>query len=226
MQLITAAQCRAARALLDWSQPILAEKCGLHVQTISNFEKGAKIPSKRTLETIARTLQAEGIVLLEDDGVQRKANRVMTYSGEDGFKAFMDDVYETAKSMGGEICLFNAKPSNWTKWLDSYWYDKHVARMETILPKFDLKIIVKKGDYNFISNRFAEYRWVAERVWNENSFYAYGDKVAFLNFENDNVEIYVLSQRKFAETMRFLFNLVWDQFTIIPDVPDYKPASK
>lgn len=30
MQIITAAQCRAARALLNWSQPNLAERCGIY----------------------------------------------------------------------------------------------------------------------------------------------------------------------------------------------------
>lgn len=226
MKIISSAQCRAARALLDWSQPVLAEKCGLHVQTISNFEKEAKTPSKRTLETIARTFHIEGIVLLEDDGVQRKANRVVTYFGEEGFKSFMDDLYESARTAGGEICLFNAKPSNWIKWLEDFWLEKHVVRMEKILHKIDYKIIIKQNDYNFISNRFAEYRWIPDKIWHEHSFYTYGDKVAFLNFEGNNVEIYVIRQKKLTQTMRFFFNMMWEQFTIIPDSGDYRPQTK
>lgn len=38
MIIIIPAQCRAARALLNWSQPDLAERWDMHVQTISAFE--------------------------------------------------------------------------------------------------------------------------------------------------------------------------------------------
>lgn len=77
MLIISPAQCRAARALLNWSQPVLAEECNLHVQTISNFEKNSKIPSKRTLEIIYATYLKNNIVFYENDGVQRRTNNVI-----------------------------------------------------------------------------------------------------------------------------------------------------
>ncbi len=205
---------------------MLAEKCNLHVQTISNFEKDAKIPSQKTLQTIAITLQLEGIAFLEDDGVQRKASRVITYAGADGFRAFMDDVYETARTTGGEICLLNARPDNWIKWLGEEWNELHSLRMQKILNNIQFKVITKEGDYNFLGNRHAEYRWVPKKLWNEHSFYAYGNNIGFLNFEKDSIEIYVIRQKQFSDSIRFLFNLVRDQFTILPDVPHYKPHKK
>src|SRR5690606_12874302 len=102
----------------------------------------------------------------------------------------------------------NAKPANWIKLLDEYWYTHHIRRMEAILDQIVFKIIIREGDYNFISKDFAEYRWVSKKIWNEYSYYAYGDKIAFLNFENDTVEIFVLKHKHFARTHRFLFNLV------------------
>jgi transcriptional regulator with XRE-family HTH domain len=226
MQIISPAQCRAARALLNWSQPELAELCDIHVQTISNFEKEASTPSKTTLDKISTVLQLHGIVFEEDDGVKRRAQCVQQYKGVEGFKHFMDDVYKTAERVGGEICLLNAKPDNWIKWLGEEWNAHHSKRMAEIRDKFTFRVTLKEKDYHFLGKNHAEYRWVPAKIWNEKSFYVYGDKIGFLNFENDEVNIFVLEQKKFAETFRFLFNLVWDQYTIIPDKGDYKPLSK
>lgn len=225
MQIITPAQCRAARALLNWSQPELAERCDIHVQTISNFEKESSTPSKTTLGKIISVLGVAGIEVTEDDGVKRRSQPIQQYKGMDDFRLFMDDVYETAKTQGGEICLLNAKPSNWIQMLGQDWQDFHVERMSRHLDKFTFKITTRKGEYNFISRGFAEYRWVPENVWNQHSYYAYGDKVAFLNFDNNDINILVLKHAHFAKTHKFLFNLVWDHYSIIPDVPDHKPQA-
>lgn len=225
MQIITPAQCRAARALLNWSQPELAGRCSIHVQTISNFEKEASTPTKKTLGIITAVLEYAGILLIDDDGVKRRQETIQRYSGSQGFHLFMDDVYETAKTQGGEICLLNAKPDNWIKWLGEEWQSMHGKGMASLGSKISAKITTKEGEYNFISNTFAEYRWVPKKIWNQHSFYAYGDKVAFLNFQEDNIDILVLRHKPFAQTHKFLFNLVWDQHTIIPDTDDYKPRT-
>lgn len=224
MQIITPAQCRAARALLNWSQPELAQRCDVHVQTISNFEKESSTPSKTTLEKIVSTFMNEAVVFTEDQGVKLRPSFSRSYHGAEGFRAFMDDVYETARIAGGDLCLLNSKPSNWIVLLGEDWYYKvHSARMEAIADKFRLRITTREGEYNFISNRFAEYRWVPRHIWNQHSFYAYGDKIAFLNFDHDDVAVFVLTHPQLAKTHKFLFNLVWDQYSIIPDTPDHKP---
>ena len=48
-------------ALLNWSQPELAERCSIHVQTISNFEKESSTPSKNTLSKISITFDMAGV---------------------------------------------------------------------------------------------------------------------------------------------------------------------
>jgi transcriptional regulator with XRE-family HTH domain len=54
-------QCRAARALLNWSQAELAERAGVAKQTLADFERGARSPYPRTLGDIKEALEAEGI---------------------------------------------------------------------------------------------------------------------------------------------------------------------
>lgn len=227
MKHITPAQCRAARALLNWSQPELARRCGVHVQTISNFEKESSSPSKTTLQKISTVLLINGVALLDDDGVMRHKQTVQQYQGGDGFRLFMDDIYETMRNGGRDLFLLNANPDLWIKWLGEEWYyNTHSTRMESLLPHIRGRILVKRGNYNFIGRRFAEYRWVHESLWDSNSFYSYGDKLGFMDFENNDIQIFVLHHKKFAETFRFLFNMLWEQHSIIPDTPDYKPKTK
>ena len=58
---MTSAQVRAARGLLDWSVRELAERAGLHRNTITNFETGKYAGDERTLSVIKETLEAAGV---------------------------------------------------------------------------------------------------------------------------------------------------------------------
>ncbi len=66
--MITAAQSRAARALLDWSQTDLAERCNLSESTIRNFEKGRASPSVNNLAAIRRALEDAGVIVIDENG--------------------------------------------------------------------------------------------------------------------------------------------------------------
>jgi transcriptional regulator with XRE-family HTH domain len=57
-------QCRAARALLNWSQAELAERASVAKQTLADFERGARSPYPRTLADIKKALEVEGIEFL------------------------------------------------------------------------------------------------------------------------------------------------------------------
>ena len=59
--MITPSQCRAARALLDWSQKQLAEAAKVGVVTIRNFEGSKSSPINATLEVLRRALESAGV---------------------------------------------------------------------------------------------------------------------------------------------------------------------
>lgn len=65
--MITPAQSRAARALINWSQPQLAEASGTGVSTIRDFETGKRTPIANNLAAIRAALESAGIVF-EGDG--------------------------------------------------------------------------------------------------------------------------------------------------------------
>lgn len=71
--MLTGAQIRAARALLDWSARELAERSGVSIATIHRIERqhGVSSTHPRTPLDLRRTFEAAGIVFLgnEQDGV-------------------------------------------------------------------------------------------------------------------------------------------------------------
>lgn len=65
---LLAAQCRAARALLDWSQADLAEISKVATKTLADFERGHRVPYVRTLADIRKALENAGVVFVEENG--------------------------------------------------------------------------------------------------------------------------------------------------------------
>lgn len=66
--LITAAQCRAARALIEWTQPQLAEAAGLGLSTVVDFERSRRAVSDDARDAIAEALQKAGAVFVPENG--------------------------------------------------------------------------------------------------------------------------------------------------------------
>jgi len=59
--MLTPAQCRAARGLIDWSQRQLAEAAGVGVATIRLFEAGKGEQRRATLSVIKNAFEAAGV---------------------------------------------------------------------------------------------------------------------------------------------------------------------
>ena len=66
--MITPAQCRAARALLDWSQQQLATSAHVGVVTVRQFEAGAAQPRPATMAVVCRALEAAGVEFIPENG--------------------------------------------------------------------------------------------------------------------------------------------------------------
>ncbi|MDF2809482.1 MAG: transcriptional regulator [Microvirga sp.] len=64
--MITPAQSRAARALLEWSQSDLAEAANLSESTIRDFEKGRRLPALASLAQIYTAIEKAGVEVLKE----------------------------------------------------------------------------------------------------------------------------------------------------------------
>jgi transcriptional regulator with XRE-family HTH domain len=65
---LTPPQCRAARALIGWSQDQLAAASKVAKGTIANFEAGKRDPYERTLLDIQAALEAAGVEFIPANG--------------------------------------------------------------------------------------------------------------------------------------------------------------
>jgi len=63
---MTPGQCRAARALIGWSQSDLADRSGVSVGTVRNFEREASEPVPQNELALRRALEAAGVVFLDE----------------------------------------------------------------------------------------------------------------------------------------------------------------
>lgn len=91
--MLTAAQCRAARALLDASRETLSKASGVDVQTIRWFEQKVQEPDDATKLSLRRALEEVGVVFIAENGggagVRLKYNRkdqraINRWEGEGG----------------------------------------------------------------------------------------------------------------------------------------------
>ncbi|MBZ9891525.1 MULTISPECIES: helix-turn-helix transcriptional regulator [unclassified Mesorhizobium] len=62
------AQCRAARALLKWTQEDLATRSGASAVTIRNFENDRSVPQTGTRYLLQKTLENAGIEFIPENG--------------------------------------------------------------------------------------------------------------------------------------------------------------
>lgn len=62
--MITAAQCRAARGLLKWTQEDLAERSGVGPLAINKFEGGKTSPHKATLTVLKEAFEKAGVIFI------------------------------------------------------------------------------------------------------------------------------------------------------------------
>jgi predicted transcriptional regulator len=66
--MITPAQCRAARGLLDWSQQDLATQAGVGIVTVRQVEAGATEPRRATLVVLKQAFEKAGVEFIDENG--------------------------------------------------------------------------------------------------------------------------------------------------------------
>ena len=69
---ISPGQCRAARALLNWTQEMLANKVGVALKTVRDFENERRKPINIVRASIQQAFEQAGIEFFDDDGLRLK----------------------------------------------------------------------------------------------------------------------------------------------------------
>ena len=66
--MISPNQCKAARALLGWTQEQLAVTAGIGISTVREFELGQRKPIARNRQAILNAFSAAGIEFIDENG--------------------------------------------------------------------------------------------------------------------------------------------------------------
>ena len=66
--MITPAQCRAARGLVNWTQTGLAERSDISVLAIRNFESGKTSPHGATKKVLVQAFKDAGVEFIDENG--------------------------------------------------------------------------------------------------------------------------------------------------------------
>ena len=187
-------QIAAARQLLGWSQADLAEKSGISKPSVIRMEKDLHSVKYDVLSHVQTAIEKYNIEFLPQNGVRENKQTLKKLTGQTGFRELYDDLYNTAKDIGGTLYLFNGISELVAKWLGKDYLEIHKNRMMPIKDNYQYHIIVKEGDEVFLGAQYCTYKWFPADLFNDKTFFIYGTKVAFITFTAQNVEIIILDQ--------------------------------
>ncbi len=163
------------------------------------------------MKKIVQALNDAGVEFLENSGVRFKLKNFGVLEGYAGFQKFNDMVFEHVRAKGGDVCVSGVDERQFAKYRPVG--DSHRSRMAEIARQredFEMRILVKEGDYNFTATKYATYRWSPKEYFSPTPFYVFGDTLALISFENDPAPLVLLIQSgQFAEAYRQSFNFAW-----------------
>ncbi len=214
--LISPNQIRAARGLLDWTVKDLGAKVGVGATTISAIETGRSAGSLEVISAIIYAFQSADVEIMEDGGVRPTQSKVSVYRGEEGFRAFFDDVYEVARTHeNSRISITNNNDRDYERWLGETYDALHMKRMAA-LKQERLRVLLRNDDYYLPSSGYCEYRWVPPEQFADVSLYIYGNKSGFIEFMENDVRVTVVENAAVTEALRKMFELSWNNSSIKP----------
>ena len=217
--MITKEQLRAARGLSGFEQKMVAQSIGVDPKTISNMESGEGAISSPNAITLVNFYESRGIEFTDYNGVRQTPTGIRVYRGNAEFRQFYDDLYETARTIGGEMCLYNAASTLVINALGEDYVKTQQDRMMALKKKhpdkYTYRVIFSEGDGTFFGESYCEYRWINPEHFNETATFVYGDKVGIATFANNDVSVVVIKNKGFAESLKKQFGMLW-QMTYEP----------
>lgn len=209
--MITAAQLRAARGLLDWTRQDLAKASGVSTETVKNIEHGTFRPQETTSTAIIRAFAAQNVEFTADEGVRKCTNSIINYVGKEAFRRYADDVYAALlQSAATErtIYIFGNDDKEFVDALGDY-ADTHLSRMAK-LERLYFKALVTANTNRFVAD-YIEYRTLPNTGFNV-PFSVYGDRFDFIMYGtgNEYPKVVVIKSQAVADAYRQQFNALWE----------------
>ncbi len=205
--IITAAQLRAARGLLDWTRSELAKASGLSPETIKNIEHGIYTPQEATIKAILDTFAQNDVEFTENEGVRKRDDIISIIEGQDCYLRLLHHIENAAKNPITGV-------ENSTKEILFMYVKNELSPPEVVaadlrLRKLGCKFrsIIEKGD-TYALYPLDEYRCIPSEYFSNEVHVIYGDRVATLI--NKREKVVILRNRNIADVMSKAFNFMWN----------------
>src|ERR1700733_10428392 len=105
--IITAAQLRAARGLLDWTRTDLAKAANISPETVKNIEHGTFRPQEQTAEAIVKCFRDRHVEFI-DAGVRIYNEPIIVLDGDLPYLQLLQRAYELMKEKPEEMLFMFA----------------------------------------------------------------------------------------------------------------------
>lgn len=214
-------QIRAARALLNWSQPDLARAAGLATSSIKNIESETGIARKETLEQILDAFDRNGIEFTPGSGVRLKNHIITVHDDRRATTELLDDIFRHAlASREREVLILGLDEGFSIDTDGKLLLEAHVARLTDA--GIRERILVCEGDTRYL-NTPDSYRWLPQAYFTHHApIYVYGDRVA-IHSGSLRRRTCILEHRPLAQHLRMTFELLWDEVAFEPGVIRRRP---
>lgn len=207
--MISLAQIKAARALLGWSQDMLARAANLSLPGINNIERGLTSPRKDTLKAIEDALHNAGVDFIDISGVQLRKPDVVTtiIEGNDWLEIYDKDILSVLRGSDDEIVQWSCNERSWVVYggTTNHLYIEH---RDTV--GFKERILVPET-IDYITNKPDLYRTIPASAFDNTSIQVYGDRTAYILWQARKV--IVIKSVVLATSQKALFNYLWNQGT-------------
>lgn len=211
--IVTIEQIRMALGALDWTLDDWSKKTNLSTVGLSNIRNGVSQPQKKTMDTIIRVFEENGIEFIHE-GVRRKPEIFDILTGREGLQKFFDGVHDYARKNGGTIMMFGIDETTFIDTITPKFSQDYLKRMTDVSKKRgDLEVlaIICEGDTNFCASEYNEYRWIPKEVFQAVPFYIYGETLAIMDFDTTpGPTIVLLKSRAITNAYRKQFQVFWN----------------
>jgi transcriptional regulator with XRE-family HTH domain len=211
--MISSRQIKAARALLGWTQTDLARASGLHLNAVNKIENGQGDARASTMERIKNACESGGLRFRGQRGVELKEDIFETsrFEGPDFLRRMMDDILTFLRAPEDELLVCSIDEQLFDL-ADSMQMKRYYKQM--VERGFSERVITNKHCQAFFNKNKDVYRWLPEKVLGKVSYIVYGNRVAFIQFQPQ--EVLFIRNKSLATTFRGQFENMWAQAKPFP----------
>ena len=208
--IMSSAQVRAARGLLNWTQSELANRCSLTKATIANIENEKHHLTSKTANKIHQAFKNAKVEFLVNDGIRSKFDIIKTLDGREGFIYLLNDIYDSVKDAGGSVKISGIEKKSLAKMLDKEYFEMHENRMQKV-KNLSCKILISDRDDDVDHQNYKEYRQIPSEYFFPLPIYIYDRKIAFVIFDPlrvlliENFHLFLVNSNQ--------FDMIWDNIS-------------